>query len=477
MSLLAQLQQRTQAAWLIGIDSQTLLDRAHQRWQELSQFPSDKPPVIFLAEADPTDFLAGFIAACAASCPVFLCNPYWGETEWQQVFQLVQPDLLWGTQPNFVSKLPPSNTLSCIAANQIMIPTGGSSGKIRFAIHTWETLTAAVSGFQIFFEVDQINSCCVLPLYHVSGLMQFIRSFTTGGKLAVFPFKTVDQWFTDFDPAEFFLSLVPTQLQRLLQSSTINWLAQFHTVFLGGAPAWPELLNQARLQQIRLAPTYGMTETAAQVATLKPDLFLQGIHGCGQVLPHATIKIYPVMQPALTKSELAKSELAKPELAKANSKSNLQAKSNLQGTIAIQAKSLMLGYFPQYFPGTEQPDEFQTDDLGFFDAQGILQIVGRNSQKIITGGENVFPAEVEAALLSTGFVNDVCVIGIPDQTWGEVVTAVYVPSSPEVTASALKTALIPRLSHFKHPKQWVVVKSLPRNAQGKINYEQLKQIL
>ena len=73
-----------------------------------------------------------------------------------------------------------------------MIPTGGSSGQIKFAIHTWETLKASVQGFTEYFQLKQVNSFCVLPLYHVSGLMQFMRSFTTGGKLAIIPFKTLE---------------------------------------------------------------------------------------------------------------------------------------------------------------------------------------------------------------------------------------------------------------------------------------------
>ena len=72
---------------------------------------------------------------------------------------------------------------------------------------------------------------------------------------------------------------------------TAEQLAQFHTVFLGGGPAWPQLIQQARAFKIRLAPTYGMTETAAQVATLKPENFLAGQFSCGQPLPHAQIVI------------------------------------------------------------------------------------------------------------------------------------------------------------------------------------------
>jgi len=83
-----------------------------------------------------------------------------------------------------------------------MIPTGGSSGQIRFAIHTWETLMASVRGFQQYFQLNQVNSLCVLPLYHVS---EFLRSFTTGGSLVILPFKQLsDGQMCNIDLAKFF---------------------------------------------------------------------------------------------------------------------------------------------------------------------------------------------------------------------------------------------------------------------------------
>jgi O-succinylbenzoic acid--CoA ligase len=103
--------------------------------------------------------------------------------------------------------------------------------------------------------------------------------------------------------------------------------------------------------------------------------------------------------------------------------------------------------------------------------------VGRRSDKIITGGENVFPAEVETVIRATGLVQDVCVIGVSDRHWGEIVTAIYVPSSPEVSSEKLQTAVTDRLSKFKQPKYWLAVDQLPRNAQGKLNRPQLGQIV
>ncbi|HEY9692145.1 MAG TPA: 2-succinylbenzoate--CoA ligase [Oculatellaceae cyanobacterium] len=481
---LTYLQKRLGDDWLIGYDCHQLLNLAEEFFTELTQLSQRGTlPKILLAEKDPIKFIAGFIAATTANCPVFLCNPNWVQAEWQQVFNLVQPDIIWGelnfTPPHLHTPAPVLNTSH---SGLIMIPTGGSSGEIKFAIHTWQTLMASVQGFTKYFAIEKVNSFCVLPLYHVSGLMQFMRSLTTNGQLVILPFKTLEtnlklspsmtplpvsasrtlreygegfsfysqshklDIINNINPAEFFLSLVPTQLQRLLNYSP-TWLSNFHTVLLGGAPAWLELLEAARSHNIRLAPTYGMTETASQIATLKPEAFLNGINNCGHILPHTQIQIYNDQGEILS--------------------------NNQTGIITIQSDSLALGYYPGLFTNKHS---FSVDDLGFIDNNGYLNLVGRNSNKIITGGENVFPTEVEAAILATQLVTDVGVLGLPDQNWGQVVTAVYVPINIEVSNDILRNVITNKISKFKQPKYWIAVAQLPRNQQGKINREQLEKI-
>ncbi|MEH1847053.1 MAG: 2-succinylbenzoate--CoA ligase [Nostoc sp.] len=439
--------------WLISYNSHQFNQIAQELYLELTQLSACRtPPKILLAEREPVQFLASFIAACAANCPVFLCNPDWGTQEWQQVFDLVQPDIIWG-MGNREWGIGNVNKYQCpmphTPCSMIMIPTGGSSGQIKFAIHTWETLIASVQGFTEYFQLKQVNSFCVLPLYHVSGLMQFMRSFTTGGKLAILPFKAVEAGqILNIKQSEFFISLVPTQLQRLLENPQLTkWLSQFNTVLLGGAPAWNELLEKARFHRIRLAPTYGMTETASQIATLKPDDFLSGKISSGQILPHAQITIR-----------------------------NQQGKilnSNKIGNITICAQSLALGYYPKT---RKNQDNFQVDDLGFLDDQNYLNIVGRSSDKIITGGENIYPAEIESAIQATQMVTDICVIGIPDKHWGQALTAIYIPKQSDTSALKIQTLLKDKLSKFKIPKYWIPQQNLPRNSQGKINRQQLQQI-
>ena len=484
------LQKLSNNDWLITSQPHNFLSLAQNYYQELIPFITQNlTPRILIIDPDPIRFLAKFLATTAAELPVFLGDHQWGDQEWQQVDKLVQPNFVW--QDELLSKtnpIPESNS------SRIMIPTGGSSGVVKFTMHTWQTLSASVGGLQEYFQVSVINSFCVLPVYHVSGLMQFMRSLLTGGKLVITTSKYLE---TNLDfsinSQDFFISLVPTQLQKLLTNPLAStWLSQFQAVFVGGGAAWPELLNQARSLQIPLALTYGMTETASQIATLKPQDFLAGNNSCGQVLPHAQIHLVPSSEssptPALTRRFARKK----------GGREDIKIQEDLGGLIAIQSSSLSLGYYPEPWPENyrfdnenkreferEFQNKFETNDLGYFDPQGYLYITSRRSLRIITGGEKVFPSEVEAVILETKLVQDICVFGLPDSYWGEVVTAVYVPinsriiqeiNSEEIQA-AIALHLTQHLAKYKHPKIWFPVEKLPRNTQGKINYQTLRKTL
>lgn len=390
-------------------------------------------------------FLAGFLGGREKGYKIFLGNSKWKETEWEAVLRQVKPELI--LEENGLKVIASSSEVSHGEETKgtIMIPTGGSSGKIRFVEHNWDTLSASVKGFCRYFEEEKINCFCTLPLYHVSGFMQFMRSYLTGGHLMIHSYKSIEiAWrnqdqesihqLEKFPQQDYFISLVPTQLQRLLNWGAEKWLSQFQCVLLGGAPPWESLLETARAFKIPIALTYGLTETASGIVTLKPRDFLAGNNSVGKVLPHAKVSI--------------------------------QEETGNIGRIIIKSESLGLGYYPD-IKFNEQ--EFITDDLGYFDPEGYLYIVGRKSRKIITGGENVFPEEVERAILSTGLVSDVLVMGLKDENWGEVVSAVYVPKGHSVVSDEIKRHLKQHLSDYKIPKQWLEVKSIPRNELGKLD--------
>jgi len=422
-------------------------DWVEQRRTELSHHPAAKelndtaPPVVLIAEADPAQFLAGFWAGLLSGWTVVLANAQWGAQEWNAVSEIVAVDVVWPSSQHFrfadgvftTAKKP-------TVPESILIPTGGSSGQVKFAHHTWTTLTTSARGFLDYFSAgsEPVHAFCVLPVYHVSGLMQAIRGWLSGGQLVLTHFKSLLSQLSESPSlvadgsisANTFISLVPTQLVRLLDAGLAPWLTQFSGVLLGGAPAWPQLLARSRSHNIPLCLSYGMTETAAMVTALHPQDFLNGNCSSGQVLPHAAVDIQ-------------------------------------QARIVVRSDAIAQGYFNA---ATVTNQTLHTDDLGYLTAEGYLHIIGRASNKIISGGENIYPAEVEAALRTTGQVQDVCVVGLPDAQWGEVVTAVYVPATDNVSAQSLKAALTAQLiSRYKCPKRWHAVNHLPRNAQGKVN--------
>jgi len=425
---------------------------------------------IFIVEPQPLNFITAFLAGVITGVNIFLCDPAWQLQEWQQVLNLVQPDLIFGDDrlKSLIKSLraernPGQENTSDLASGDelsdrplIMIPTGGTSGKIKFAMHSWETLTASVTGFQDFFDCQKINSVCTLPLYHVSGLMQLMRSLLTQGNLVFCPYQSIPTQLSHLNKSIYFISLVPTQLQFLLES-TPNCLQEFKTVLVGGAPSRRSLLHTAREYQIAIALTYGMTETASGVVALKPQDFLAGNNSSGQVLPQAQIKI--IHPEAELQPEKPKSSINQP------------------GLIQISSTSLCLGYYPQIFP---VPQLFLTDDVGYCDRDGYLYLLGRNSHKIITGGEKVFPGEVEAVISATKLVQDICVIGIPDQKWGQAVTAVYVPLKTSrdfnLNLNLIKQQVRLQLAKYKQPKHWLEVDRIPRNDRGKVDHQQLTAI-
>lgn len=404
----------------------------------------NSPRIILIQNQDNhINFLSAFLAAIITNCHIFLCSKEWQSKEWMEVLNLIEPHLILGN--NYLINNYPDHSYCKVKVHNfylpksglIMIPTGGTSGNIRFTIHTWDTLSSSVRGFAKFFELEKINTFCILPFYHVSGLMQFVRSFLVGGQITIYSY---DELKNNFIPSpnkkNTFISLVPTQFKFLLINN-LHFLRKFATILLGGGPSWDYLLKEARKYKLNLSPTYGMTETASQVVTLKPQDFLKGNNSLGQVLPHVKVNI-----------------------------------NREDRTVQIKADSLFYGYYPNYI----QQQNFITDDLGYFDNKKYLYVIGRNSQKIITGGENVFPLEIENTILKTELVNDVCVLGINNTFWGEILVAVYVPKNDDIDTENIKHLIKLNLSAYKQPKHWIRIKCLPYSEQGKLNYQLLKKI-
>lgn len=322
-----------------------------------------------------------------------------------------------------------------IPAGWLCLPTGGTSGGVKLARHDERTLGAAVEGFRAHFGLARINAVDVLPPHHVSGLMARVRAAATGGEHLPWGWKELaagtrprlsaceDGWV---------ISLVPTQLQRLLQEpAAAEWLRGFRVIFVGGGPVWEDLTEAAARAGLPVALSYGMTETAAMVAALRPEEFLAGNRSCGEALPHARIAI------------------------------------NAEGAVEVAGESVFRGYWPAW----RDEREWVTEDLGVLDARGHLRVLGRRDAVIITGGKKVQPAEVEAALRAGGEFAEVVVIGVPDCEWGEVVVACYPAKSARARGTA---AAVAALAPHQRPKRFLAIDPWPCNPQGKVNRAALR---
>ena len=351
----------------------------------------------------------------------FLCDPRWAAAEREQVRALQELRADDGASEGWVC-----------------VPTGGTSGAIKFARHDEQTLGAAARGFVEHLGIRKVNAVDVLPPFHVSGLMARVRCAVSGGTHVAWDWKRLEGGerpkVNDDEP--WVISLVPTQLQRLLAvKESAEWLRRFRVVLVGGAAAGKEVLDTAAEARVRVALSYGMTETAAMVAAQRPEEFLAGDRSSGAAMPQAKIAC------------------------------------GEDGAITIEGASLFRGYWPE----RREERRFETSDWGEIDAGGRLHVRGRRDAVIITGGEKVNPSEVEAALRASGQFEDLAVVGVPDAEWGAAVVACY-PKSERAQDWAAVDAALAELAGFKRPKRFVEVEVWPRNAQGKVNRAELGRL-
>lgn len=357
---------------------------------------------------------------------VFLCDPRWTEAPRARV-----DALLAAAGSARVER----------KGGWLCIPTGGSSGEIRFARHDEHTLLAAAQGFAEHFELGRINAIDVLPPFHVSGLMARVRCAASGGVHVPWDWKRLEAGERPSVPAggeSWVISLVPTQLQRLLSlGEAVRWLRSFSLVFLGGGPVWPTLCDTAAREGLRVSLSYGMTETAAMLAAMKPEEFLAGERRFARIMPHARIQLAQ------------------------------------DATIRVASEALFRGYFPEW----RDESWFETADLGEIDAEGRLAVFGRRDALIISGGEKVNPLEVEAVLRETGQFSDVAVLGVADAEWGEAVVVCYPAAGAAPDLASVRKTAETRLAGFQRPKRYLAVAEWPRNAQGKLNRASLARQL
>ncbi|ELY62269.1 class I adenylate-forming enzyme family protein [Natronolimnohabitans innermongolicus] len=346
----------------------------------------------------------------------------------------------------------------------VVMFTSGTSGEPKGVPLTVENLvsSATASAFRLGVGPDDRWLCC-LPMYHMGGLAPVVRSALYGTPVVIQ--RTFDRHETQRVLAEYDctgVSLVPTMCKRLLEA---GWEPEpddaLRFVLLGGAPATSELLERCRAADIPVRPTYGMTETASQIATATADEVAAHDGTVGQPLVCTDVTVVDEDGEPLPPGET--------------------------GELVVSGPTVTPGYLSEAVTA----DRFceyglRTGDIGHRDSDGRLWVLNRRSDRIVTGGENVDPGEVLEALRSHPTVDDGAVVGLEDPEWGERVAALVVPDENDsgrgdrgdlesgIDLESLLAHCGNRLAGFKQPKTVGVAASLPRTASGTVDREAVR---
>ena len=320
--------------------------------------------------------------------------------------------------------------------------TSGSSGSpkgVELSRRAFRA-SAIASAANLGWKADDRWLLC-MPLGHVGGLSVVLRCLAARVPVVLSPWTgSLGELLRDVDVlGATLLSLVPTMLARILEEDpAYRFPAHVRAVLLGGDATSPALLAVAEARGVAVLTTYGMTEACSQIATLTPGERAAG-SGVGRPLPGTEVRI-------------------------------------VDGHIHARGPTLFTRYLPAgRFPSPFVDDGwFVTGDLGRLDDAGRLHVTGRSSDLIITGGENVDPREVEAALESCAGVRGACVFPLADDRWGQLVAAALVlDCSVHADAAAgivaVSSAVRAKLARHKWPRRLAACETFVLNATGKLD--------
>jgi acyl-CoA synthetase (AMP-forming)/AMP-acid ligase II len=335
----------------------------------------------------------------------------------------------------------------------LILYTSGTTGRPKGAMIDRAAFTARVLVNCAELQVSaRDRHLAALPMFHIAAFLAYAHT-VVGGAVVMLP---------DFAPADCLdvmigesvttTVLVPTMISMLLAHDGPRPEA-LRLIVYGGSSIQPSVL-EAALDHFRsgMLQQYGMTESGAQTILRPAD------HD-----PDDRDKLSSAGTEAVSFEVRVVDDADRP------------LPSGAVGEIVCRAPSVMSGYWnrPEATAETLRGGWMHTGDVGYRDERGYLHITDRRNDTIISGGENVYPREVEAALLDHPSVDDVAVVGTSDPVWGEVVTAFVVepaPSDDELQAWARE-----RLAGYKIPRRWVRVPELPRNATGKVLKHELRE--
>lgn len=330
--------------------------------------------------------------------------------------------------------------------------TSGTTGLPKGVRQTVENhVSSAISSVLNLGLCEDDVWLCAMPLFHISGFSILARSVIYGMTVRLYEkFDATESAREISQGTVTRMSVVSQTLHRILlelESSQLTAHPKFKSMLVGGGSVPVAYLERAVQCQIPISQTYGMTETSSQTATLSPTEALTKMGSAGKPLFFNQIHIHDANEPF----EIGEVYIRGPHVT--------------PGYIghAANKNPLIDGWLP-------------SGDIGYVDDEGYLYIVDRRSDLIISGGENIYPAEIENTLLRHPAIREAGVCGIDDDEWGQVPIA-FIVTDEEVDFDILRFYCEEHLARYKVPKQFYRVASLPRNASNKLLRRELKQLL
>jgi fatty-acyl-CoA synthase len=328
----------------------------------------------------------------------------------------------------------------------LLVYTSGTTGSARGAVHTQANLLANMA---IAAQVQQITPAdsvaTMLPLFHVGGLcIQTLPALHAGAKVLLHARFSADAAFDCFERDRPTLTLqVPATMKALIEHP--RWasadLASLRAVWAGSSLLPAPLVHAFHERALPICNVYGTTETGPFSIALPPRHAFDHVGSCGWPVPGVDARLDAERQGA--------------------------------GELLIRGPNVVASYWPRE-PACDADGWFHTGDLASRGPDGSYAIVGRAKDLIISGGENIHPAEIESVLAEHPAVLECAAFGVPDAQWGEVV-AVAVVRRPGVNVSEeqLASHLEERIARYKQPRRWYWVDALPRTALGKLQRQAL----
>lgn len=337
--------------------------------------------------------------------------------------------------------------------------TSGSTGKPKGVLLSQDALAWNATNCADMHDLKPADRILTtLPLFHVGGLNNLTTpALHAGCTVVLHPKFDAEASIDAIERERITLTvLVPAQLDMMMASP--RWqsadFSSLRMITTGSTIVPARIIRAVHARGVPLVQIYGATETCPIAACLKAEDAERKAGSTGKAAAHCELRIVDDLGKDVTQGAT--------------------------GEILVRGPNVMSGYWraPQETAAALIDGWFHSGDMGHQDAEGYFYVDGRRKEMIISGGENIYPAEIENLLAECQDIAEASVVGRPDARWGEVVVAVVAPKTGHsLTPASVLQLLEGRIARFKHPKEVVFVGELPKTALGKVRKEDLRQMV